>query len=226
MSTPHHEIVTQCPVGFRSPLQFLQFSPHGVSGLGPRGHLVAASPAPPPRRYPRVPRGAVPGCPAPLSQGAPRPGAQARRVGMAAAAALLGRAAGLGLVTAAGGRRLLRCGAGAGLRERGTGTLLDATAVCRAGGAAEQCLSRGISSDQRPKRPLTAYLRFVMDNRPAFREKNPGMRFEGRWARGLRCGTFVPQSGTMACAPQSGVSQEAGTTQAFVKLNLEIHPKT
>ncbi|NXQ40691.1 TFAM factor, partial [Catharus fuscescens] len=32
---------------------------------------------------------------------------------------------------------------------------------------------RGISSDQRPKRPLTAYLRFVMDNRPAFREKNP-----------------------------------------------------
>uniref|UniRef100_A0A8C3TUC5 Transcription factor A, mitochondrial n=1 Tax=Catharus ustulatus TaxID=91951 RepID=A0A8C3TUC5_CATUS len=92
---------------------------------------------------------------------------------MAAAAALLGRAAGLGLVTAAGGRRLLRCGAGAGLRERGTGTLLDATAVCRAGGAAEQCLSRGISSDQRPKRPLTAYLRFVMDNRPAFREKNP-----------------------------------------------------
>ncbi|NXR60702.1 TFAM factor, partial [Rhadina sibilatrix] len=34
---------------------------------------------------------------------------------------------------------------------------------------------RGISSDQRPKRPLTAYLRFVMDNRPAFREKNPGM---------------------------------------------------
>ncbi|NWT55243.1 TFAM factor, partial [Erythrocercus mccallii] len=33
---------------------------------------------------------------------------------------------------------------------------------------------RGISSDQRPKRPLTAYLRFVMDNRLAFREKNPG----------------------------------------------------
>ncbi|NXU65718.1 TFAM factor, partial [Horornis vulcanius] len=33
---------------------------------------------------------------------------------------------------------------------------------------------RGISSDQRPKRPLTAYLRFVVDNRPAFREKNPG----------------------------------------------------
>ncbi|NXA79354.1 TFAM factor, partial [Thryothorus ludovicianus] len=32
---------------------------------------------------------------------------------------------------------------------------------------------RGISSDQRPKRPLTAYLRFVMEKRPAFREKNP-----------------------------------------------------
>ncbi|NXE40834.1 TFAM factor, partial [Ptilorrhoa leucosticta] len=32
---------------------------------------------------------------------------------------------------------------------------------------------RGISSDQRPKRPPSAYLRFVMDNRPAFREKNP-----------------------------------------------------
>uniref|UniRef100_A0A8C5UDA0 HMG box domain-containing protein n=1 Tax=Malurus cyaneus samueli TaxID=2593467 RepID=A0A8C5UDA0_9PASS len=42
-----------------------------------------------------------------------------------------------------------------------------------AGGAAEQCLSRGISSDQRPKRPLTAYLRFVVENRSAFREKNP-----------------------------------------------------
>uniref|UniRef100_A0A8C9MKM5 HMG box domain-containing protein n=1 Tax=Serinus canaria TaxID=9135 RepID=A0A8C9MKM5_SERCA len=57
---------------------------------------------------------------------------------------------GLGLVTAAGGRRLLR-----------------------AGGAAERCLSRGTSSNQRPKRPLTAYFRFVMDNRLAFREKNP-----------------------------------------------------
>ncbi|XP_066410683.1 transcription factor A, mitochondrial [Molothrus aeneus] len=96
---------------------------------------------------------------------------------MAAAAALLGRAAGLGLglglVTAAGGRRLLRCGTGAGLRERGTGTLLDAAVLCRAGGAAERCLSRGTSSNQRPKRPLTAYFRFVMDNRSAFREKNP-----------------------------------------------------
>ncbi|NXY32416.1 TFAM factor, partial [Pomatorhinus ruficollis] len=34
---------------------------------------------------------------------------------------------------------------------------------------------RGISSDQRPKRPLTAYFRFLMDNRSAFREKNPGV---------------------------------------------------
>ncbi|NWI60205.1 TFAM factor, partial [Calyptomena viridis] len=32
---------------------------------------------------------------------------------------------------------------------------------------------RGISSDQRPKRPLTAYFRFVKDNRSVFREKNP-----------------------------------------------------
>ncbi|NWS98932.1 TFAM factor, partial [Mionectes macconnelli] len=32
---------------------------------------------------------------------------------------------------------------------------------------------RGISSDQRPKRPLTAYFRFLKENRSAFREKNP-----------------------------------------------------
>ncbi|XP_031973067.1 transcription factor A, mitochondrial isoform X2 [Corvus moneduloides] len=98
---------------------------------------------------------------------------------MAAAAALLGRAAGLGLGLGLGlgagarARRLLRCGTGSGLREWGTGTLLDGAVVCKAGAAAEQCLSRGISSNQRPKRPLTAYLRFVIDNRPAFREKNP-----------------------------------------------------
>ncbi|XP_066180348.1 transcription factor A, mitochondrial [Sylvia atricapilla] len=89
------------------------------------------------------------------------------------AAALLGRAAGLGLglLTAAGGRRLLRCGPGAAPPERGPGTLLGGAAVC----GAERGLSRGISSAQRPKRPLTAYLRFVMDNRPAFREQNPGV---------------------------------------------------
>ncbi|NXA14517.1 TFAM factor, partial [Sapayoa aenigma] len=34
---------------------------------------------------------------------------------------------------------------------------------------------RGISSDQRPKRPLTAYFRFLKENRSAFREKNPGV---------------------------------------------------
>ncbi|XP_050161640.1 transcription factor A, mitochondrial [Myiozetetes cayanensis] len=65
-------------------------------------------------------------------------------------AALLGWAAGLGMGLVAGGRRLLR-----------------------AGGAAEQCLWRGISSAQRPKRPLTAYFRFMKENRPAFKEKNP-----------------------------------------------------
>ncbi|NWI92089.1 TFAM factor, partial [Pitta sordida] len=32
---------------------------------------------------------------------------------------------------------------------------------------------RRISSDQRPKRPLSAYFRFMKDNRSAFREKNP-----------------------------------------------------
>ncbi|NWU81232.1 TFAM factor, partial [Onychorhynchus coronatus] len=32
---------------------------------------------------------------------------------------------------------------------------------------------RGISSDQRPKRPLNAYIRFTKENRSAFREKNP-----------------------------------------------------
>ncbi|NXG07067.1 TFAM factor, partial [Sakesphorus luctuosus] len=32
---------------------------------------------------------------------------------------------------------------------------------------------RGITSDQRPKRPLTAYFRFLKENRPAFREQNP-----------------------------------------------------
>lgn len=142
-----------------------------------------------PRARPRVPGSGSPRSrgrgPAPLAQGAAR-GARARRAGMAAAAAaLLGRAAGLGLglVAAAGGRRLLRCGTGAALRERGAGSLLGRAAVCGAGGAAERCMSRGISSDQRPKRPLTAYLRFLMDNRSAFREKNPGTRFEGTRAR-------------------------------------------
>ncbi|NXL86311.1 TFAM factor, partial [Alectura lathami] len=34
---------------------------------------------------------------------------------------------------------------------------------------------RGMSSAERPKRPLTAYFRFLKDNQPAFREKNPEM---------------------------------------------------
>ncbi|NWS75475.1 TFAM factor, partial [Crotophaga sulcirostris] len=32
---------------------------------------------------------------------------------------------------------------------------------------------RGISSEQRPRRPLTAYFRFMKETRPAFREKHP-----------------------------------------------------
>ncbi|XP_067996476.1 transcription factor A, mitochondrial [Melanerpes formicivorus] len=68
---------------------------------------------------------------------------------MAAALALLGRAAAL----FSGAQRILRAG----------------------GGAAEKCLSRGISSDERPKRPLTAYSRFLKDNHFAFKQKNPEM---------------------------------------------------
>ncbi|NXX86020.1 TFAM factor, partial [Urocolius indicus] len=34
---------------------------------------------------------------------------------------------------------------------------------------------RGISSQEGPKRPLTAYFRFMKDNHSAFREKNPGL---------------------------------------------------
>ncbi|NXS49050.1 TFAM factor, partial [Balaeniceps rex] len=34
---------------------------------------------------------------------------------------------------------------------------------------------RGISSDERPKRPLTAYFRFLKEHRSAFRQKNPEM---------------------------------------------------
>ncbi|XP_010578303.1 PREDICTED: transcription factor A, mitochondrial [Haliaeetus leucocephalus] len=45
--------------------------------------------------------------------------------------------------------------------------------VCRVGGSAEKGLSRGISSDEPPKRPLTAYFRFMKENHSAFRQKNP-----------------------------------------------------
>ncbi|XP_009954031.1 PREDICTED: transcription factor A, mitochondrial, partial [Leptosomus discolor] len=41
------------------------------------------------------------------------------------------------------------------------------------GGSAEKCLSRGISSEERPKRPLPAYFRFMKENRSAFRQSNP-----------------------------------------------------
>ncbi|NXN22214.1 TFAM factor, partial [Nycticryphes semicollaris] len=34
---------------------------------------------------------------------------------------------------------------------------------------------RGISSEERPKRPLTAYFRFLKENRPTFRQNNPEM---------------------------------------------------
>ncbi|NXP71442.1 TFAM factor, partial [Ramphastos sulfuratus] len=34
---------------------------------------------------------------------------------------------------------------------------------------------RGISSEERPKRPLTSYFRFLKDNRLAFKQKNPGI---------------------------------------------------
>ncbi|NWH57100.1 TFAM factor, partial [Geococcyx californianus] len=34
---------------------------------------------------------------------------------------------------------------------------------------------RGISSEQRPRRPLTAYFRFLKETRPAFRERHPEM---------------------------------------------------
>ncbi|KAM6390590.1 transcription factor A, mitochondrial [Pluvialis apricaria] len=67
---------------------------------------------------------------------------------MAAALALLGRAAAL----LGGAQRLLR--------------------AC---GWAERCLCRGISSDERPKRPLTAYFRFLKENHSAFKQKNPEM---------------------------------------------------
>ncbi|XP_049665492.1 transcription factor A, mitochondrial isoform X3 [Accipiter gentilis] len=65
---------------------------------------------------------------------------------MAAALALLGRAAAL----LSGAQRFLRVG-----------------------GSAEKGLSRGISSDRPPKRPLTAYFRFMKENHNAFRQKNP-----------------------------------------------------
>ncbi|XP_061857428.1 transcription factor A, mitochondrial isoform X2 [Colius striatus] len=71
---------------------------------------------------------------------------------MAAALALLGRAAAL----LSGAQRLLRS--------------------CGVGASAEKCLSRGISSDEGPKRPLTAYFRFLKENHSAIRQKNPELK--------------------------------------------------
>ncbi|XP_030343604.1 transcription factor A, mitochondrial isoform X2 [Strigops habroptila] len=69
---------------------------------------------------------------------------------MAAALSLLGRAA----AVVSGAQRLLRaCGVG----------------------SAEKSFSRGISTDERPKRPLSAYFRFLVENRPVFKQKNPEM---------------------------------------------------
>ncbi|XP_032837462.2 transcription factor A, mitochondrial [Tyto alba] len=69
---------------------------------------------------------------------------------MAAALGLLGRAAGL----LSGAQRFLR--------------------GCGAGGSAKN-LSRGISSDERPKRPMTAYFRFLKENHSVYKQKNPEM---------------------------------------------------
>ncbi|NP_989431.2 transcription factor A, mitochondrial [Gallus gallus] len=68
---------------------------------------------------------------------------------MAAALALLGRAAGL----VNGARQLFR--------------------GCGIGRAAEAGCCRAMSSAERPKRPLSAYFRFLRDNQPAFRQQNP-----------------------------------------------------
>ncbi|XP_064001088.1 transcription factor A, mitochondrial [Pogoniulus pusillus] len=56
---------------------------------------------------------------------------------------------------------------------RAAALLAGAQRVLRVGGSAEKCLSRGISSHERPKRPLTAYFRFVKDNHLAFKQKSP-----------------------------------------------------
>ncbi|OXB63835.1 hypothetical protein ASZ78_004130 [Callipepla squamata] len=84
---------------------------------------------------------------------------------MAAALELLGRAAGL----ANGARLLLGCGEAAGRAGPGltAGVLLRACGVGRLG------CSRAMSSAERPKRPLSAYFRFVKEKQLAFRQQNP-----------------------------------------------------
>lgn len=108
---------------------------------------------------------------------------------MAAALALLGRAAGL----ANGARQLFRCG-GTGMGRRGglgrAGPRLPSALTvgvarrgCGIGRAAEAGCCRAMSSAERPKRPLSAYFRFLRDNQPAFRQQNPG-RAASNWVLG------------------------------------------
>ncbi|XP_055652236.1 transcription factor A, mitochondrial [Falco peregrinus] len=106
---------------------------------------AAANPVASPRDGLRA-AAAVPGC---RAAAAPASRAQARQVGMAAALGWLGRAAAL----VGGAQRLLRC--------------------CGGGSAAAACLARGISSVERPKRPMSAYFRFLKEHHAAFRQKNP-----------------------------------------------------
>ncbi|XP_065602770.1 transcription factor A, mitochondrial [Cyrtonyx montezumae] len=84
---------------------------------------------------------------------------------MAAALALLGRAAGL----VNGARLLLGCGEAAGRARQG----LTADALLRACGVGRLGCSRAMSSAERPKRPLSAYFRFVKEKQPVFRQQNP-----------------------------------------------------
>ncbi|XP_031458371.1 transcription factor A, mitochondrial isoform X1 [Phasianus colchicus] len=46
---------------------------------------------------------------------------------------------------------------------------------CGVGRAAEASCWRAMSSAERPKRPLSAYFRFLRDNQPAFRQQNPDL---------------------------------------------------
>ncbi|KAJ7324204.1 hypothetical protein JRQ81_017224 [Phrynocephalus forsythii] len=43
----------------------------------------------------------------------------------------------------------------------------------------DKYFSKCISSDSRPKRPLTAYLRFFVDKQPFYRKQNPGKKLQG-----------------------------------------------
>ncbi|KAM9273628.1 transcription factor A, mitochondrial [Morus bassanus] len=56
---------------------------------------------------------------------------------------------------------------------RGLAAVTGGAVVCRGGGAAERCLCRGSGTKERPKRPLTAYFRFLKENHSAFRQRNP-----------------------------------------------------